>query len=165
MQVPVRFHVIHSGNEGKVTVVDLRTYKEVLITHLKPEDIEKVQEIHFLADRDYFYLTIAKQANPQENRLGGFYPGVTNGIRSIPVNGKVYAYHRSNGKLNWHTIEDLRNQMLLINQFRDMSVLLFAVRSNSNRMMGMGGMGGPGGGRGFNPGMAGMQTSSVIRSA
>src|SRR5439155_24956629 len=79
--------VVEPGNEGKVTVVDLRTYKEVLITHLKPEDIEKVQEIHFLADRDYFYLTIAKQANPQENRLGGFYPGVTNGIRSIPVNG------------------------------------------------------------------------------
>jgi hypothetical protein len=48
--------------------------------------------------------------------------------------------------------------MLLVNQFQDMSVLLFAVRSN-NRMMGMGGMGGK---PGFNPGMAGMQTSSVI---
>jgi len=151
---------VEPGNDGKVTVVDLRTRKEVLIAHLMPEDIEKVQEIHLLGDRDHFYLAIAKQANPQENRFGGFYPNVTNSIRSIPVNGKIYAFHRRNSM--FHYTVDAANQMLLVNQFQDMSVLLFAVRTNNNRMMGMGGMGGPGGGRGFNPGMAGMQTSSVI---
>jgi outer membrane protein assembly factor BamB/tetratricopeptide (TPR) repeat protein len=157
---PYLVGAVEPGNEGKATVVDLRSRKEVLISHLLPQDIEKVQQIHVLADRDYFYLAINKQPNPQDNRFGGPYPDVTNGIRSIPVNGRIYAYHRNNGKL--HYFVDVANQMLLTNQFQDMPILLFAVRNN-NRMMGMGGMGGMGGRVVFNAGgMGGMAGGSVM---
>jgi hypothetical protein len=157
---PYLVGVLEPANESKVTVVDLRTHKEVLVTRLNPKDVEKVQELHLLADRNYFYLAINKQQeaqrNPMNAPMNGFWANVTNNIRSVPVNGKVYSFHRDTGKLNFFTPEDLSNQMLLVNQFQDMPVLLFAVRTNMNRMMGMGGPGAR-----FNPGMMSGSVMSI----
>jgi hypothetical protein len=76
----------------------------------------------------YFYLVTNKQANPQQNQMGGFWPNVSNGIRSVPVNGKVIAYHRDTGKFEYFI--EAANQMLIVDQFRDLPILLFTTRSN-----------------------------------
>jgi outer membrane protein assembly factor BamB len=139
---------VEPGNEGKVTVVDLRTHKEVLITHLDSKDLEKVQEVHLLTDRNRFYITINKQVNQQQNQMGGFWANVGNGIRSVPVNGQIYAFDHRTGKLDWKLFGDgVSHQMLVVEHFRDMPILLFTTRSN--RMLR----------QGFNQGM--MNASSV----
>jgi outer membrane protein assembly factor BamB len=126
---------VEPGNDGKVTVIDLRTRKDVLVTRLAPKDLEKVQDFRLLADASHFYLIVNKQPDPQRNQMGGFWANVSNGIRSVPVNGKIFAYFRNTGKLDWPTPDDqpISNQMLIVDHFRDMPILLFA--SRSNRMM------------------------------
>lgn len=142
---------VEPGNECKVTVVDMRTHKEVLVARLLPKDLEKVQDVHLLSDRNLFYITINKQADPQRNPnagpAGGFWANVGNGIRSVPVNGQIYAFDRRTGKFEWNLNADVSHQMLIVDQFRDMPILLFTTRSN--RMLR----------QGFNQGM--MNTSSV----
>jgi hypothetical protein len=155
---PYLVGAVEPANDCKVTVVDLRTQKEVLVTRLLPNDVEKVQEMRLLADRNLFFVAINKQAEPQRPMNGpvdGFWPNVVNSIRSVPVNGKVYAFERGTGKIRWW--KDVAHQSLLLSQFQDIPVLLFAVRTNVNRMAGMGGMGG----RGFNPGMMGGSVMSI----
>jgi len=139
---------VEPANEGKVTVVDLRTRKEVLVTRLGPKDLEKVQDIHLLSDRNHFFLTINKQPNTQQNQNGGFYSNVGNGIRSVPVNGNVHAFDRRTGKHLWQPLKEISHQMLIADQCRDLPVLLFTARSN--RMFR----------QGFNQGM--MNMSNVV---
>jgi outer membrane protein assembly factor BamB/tetratricopeptide (TPR) repeat protein len=124
---------VEPANDYKVTVVDLRTRKEVLVHHLLPKDLEKVQDIRLVSDRDRFYIAINKQLNPQQNQNGGFYANVTPGIRSVAVNGNVHAFDRRTGKYLWKPLKEISHQMLIVDQFRDMPVLLFT--SRSNRMM------------------------------
>src|SRR5262249_17319217 len=97
---------VEPGNDGKVTVIDLRTRKDVLVTRLAPKDLEKVQDFRLLADASHFYLIVNKQPDPQRNQMGGFWANVSNGIRSVPVNGKIFAYFRNTGKLDWPTPDD-----------------------------------------------------------
>src|SRR5262249_19598152 len=44
--------------DGKLTVIDLTTQKEVLASNLRPKDVEKVQSIALLQDRERFYVAI-----------------------------------------------------------------------------------------------------------
>jgi tetratricopeptide (TPR) repeat protein len=154
---PYLIGAVEPANENKVTVVDLRFRTEVLLTwtdskgnrQLDPKDLEKVQDIRLLADPMHFYLATNKQADPQRPMnvpVNGFWPNVANNIHTIPVNGKIFAFHRDTG--NFHYFIDAANQMLITDQFKDNPVLLFTVRTNNRMMAGMGG-------RGFNPGMMG----------
>jgi len=52
---------VEPGNDGKVTVVDLRTRKEVLVTHIIPKELEKVQDVRLLADAMHFYLSLTSK--------------------------------------------------------------------------------------------------------
>jgi outer membrane protein assembly factor BamB len=53
------------------------------------------------------------------------------GMRRINVSGKVYAFDRTNGALRWHS--DVPNQMLIVEQFNDMPILMFT--NQYNRMI------------------------------
>src|SRR5262249_45261361 len=60
-------------------------------------------------------------ANPNGTVTGSF-PNVMNGLRCIPVNGKIYAFGRSDGKFQWKA--DAFHQMLVVDQFKDLPILL-----------------------------------------
>jgi hypothetical protein len=113
--------------------VDLRSRQEVLVTRVDPKDLDKVDDVHLLRDDQHYFLACHK---PQEaaaaNPFGGMATmGVwtnVNGMRWVMVNGKVYAFHRATGKLNWRT--DVANQMLILDQFQDLPVMLFTSQFN-----------------------------------
>jgi outer membrane protein assembly factor BamB/tetratricopeptide (TPR) repeat protein len=114
---------------GKITALNLGTNKEMLVTQVDPKDIEKVQEAHLLLDNQQFYLVIQRTPDAQANPWGNnVWQNVGNGLRWIMVNGKVYAFDRQTGKTNWWAL--VPNQMLIMDQFQDMPMLLFTAQYN-----------------------------------
>jgi outer membrane protein assembly factor BamB len=114
---------------GRVRVVDLVSQKEVLNAKVDPADLNKAQEVHLVADKDYVYLAVNGAPDPNLVPWGGglqsnLQPGV--GLRSVPVSGQVYCFHRGSGKLNWNN--EALNQMMVVSQFEDLPVVLFTAR-------------------------------------
>jgi outer membrane protein assembly factor BamB len=115
--------------DGSLTVLDLRSGKEVLQARLDPKDVDKVQGATLLQDHAQWYLAINGPrdagAAPWGGPFSNFLPST--GYRSAPVNGKVYAFDRATGKMTWETIE-LPQQMLVLEQLRDLPFLLLTSR-------------------------------------
>src|SRR5262249_22962182 len=85
--------------EGNVTAFDLRSRQEVLKATVKKEHIDKLQDATILADRDQFYVVLNKTFDANVNN--GVWINVFHGMRSLTVNGMVYAFERPGGKLKW----------------------------------------------------------------
>jgi outer membrane protein assembly factor BamB/tetratricopeptide (TPR) repeat protein len=112
--------------DGKVEVVDLRTYKRVLQATVDPKHLERVKEAHLLQDGKRFYLAFRADPDPDPKKAkppGDPFPCVS-GMRAVPVNGQVYAFDRATGDLCWFNQVD--NQSLLVEQFADLPIVLFA---------------------------------------
>ncbi len=125
---PELLGVVEPSKQAQVTVINLKTQKEVLRTKLDdPKDLEKAQAVHLLSDADRFYVAIHRPADPNVNPWGGPWSNLVNGIRCVPVNGKVYAFSRETGKREWKG--EAQNQMLVLDQFKDLPILLFCARS------------------------------------
>lgn len=121
--------VVEPSHNGKVTVFNIHTQKDVFVTRLPTKDLDKVPDgsFHLIDDDDHYYLTVGK---PPDNNFmgGGTWSALNGGIRTVPVNGRLYAYHRDTGKVDWWY--DLDDQMLIVDRFNEMPILLFASRSN-----------------------------------
>jgi hypothetical protein len=114
---------------GKVTVIDVNTQQEVLQARIDPKNLDKSPTVYLLQDRFQFYLAINNTADNPANRWGGPWPNVTpySGLRSVLVNGLVYAFLQSNGKMMWYY--EVSGQALVLDQFEELPVLLFTSRS------------------------------------
>jgi len=123
--------------DGKVTVFDLNTEKEVLKGQMDPKHIDKAQYVTLLQDRDRIYLAINGPLDAEVAPWGGVQSNLLQGtgMRSIPVNGYVYAFDRETHKLKWRA--EAPNQMLVMESFADLPLLLFT--SRFHKMVGNGG--------------------------
>ncbi len=118
---------------GKVHVIDLRARKEVMTGQMaRPaEDLQNVQVIHLLADHKNFYF--ACQAPMEMNNMNrGMPSGIMSnvmtqlGMRTVAVNGMIYAFERTTGGVFWYV--PAKNQMLVLDQFRELPVILLTAR-------------------------------------
>jgi outer membrane protein assembly factor BamB/tetratricopeptide (TPR) repeat protein len=120
--------------EGAVTVVDVRTAKEVLQARLEsPKHVEKAREVHLVQDRERFYLAIHRPPDPNvpvdpTKAIQGDPWNCVGAMRTVPVNGAVYAFDRASGKLLWWN--QVLNQMMILEQFDDLPIVLFAAGLN-----------------------------------
>ncbi|MBL8795070.1 MAG: PQQ-binding-like beta-propeller repeat protein, partial [Planctomycetia bacterium] len=112
--------------EGNVAVFDLNTRQEVFKAKVKKEDLDKLQEAWLLVDRDQYYVALNKTADPNLNN--GIWMNVYHGMRTLTVNGSLYAFDGANGKTKW--INPIQNQMLVLEQFKELPVLIFTSRYN-----------------------------------
>jgi outer membrane protein assembly factor BamB len=126
--------------DGTVTVLDLRTQKEVLKSNINKEHLVKAEAVYLLEDPHQFYLAIngPKDANNNPGMPGmpgmpagiagqvqsGLQPG--SGMRSVPVDGFFYALDKQSGKLNWYS--DVRQQQVVLEHFREMPIVMFTSR-------------------------------------
>ncbi len=123
--------------EGKVVIVVARTGKEVLQSTVDSKQFGQARAIHAWMDEHRVYLacngptdTTQIASGPYSNFMLG------SGLRSVPVNGEVIAFDRATGKRRWQmTVAD---QFLLLDDGRDLPVLLFASRVVKN--VGIGGV-------------------------
>jgi outer membrane protein assembly factor BamB len=123
--------------DGTVTVLDLKTQKEVLKSSINKEHLVKAEAVYLLEDAHQFYLAIngPKDANNNPGMPGmpagmagqaqsGLQPG--SGMRSIPVDGFCYALDRKTGKVNW--ANEVRHQQVVLEHFREMPIVMFTSR-------------------------------------
>jgi hypothetical protein len=115
--------------EGKLHVYDLRhnDKKELFTANLLPKHLEKVQHIVLLSDDKDVYVACNTEFALNQMNWGGIQsnlmPGT--GLRSTIVNGELYSFGRD-GELNWHN--PVHNQMLVMEHFKEMPLLLFTSR-------------------------------------
>jgi outer membrane protein assembly factor BamB/tetratricopeptide (TPR) repeat protein len=107
--------------DNTVTIVDARTGDVLFKTLVLPEHAVSLESANLLADRDRYYLALTRKADN-----GLHWSGAANSsIRSLSVNGPLYALNRTTGKLEW-VCDFVPHQMLLLEQVEDLPVLLFA---------------------------------------
>ncbi len=125
--------------EGKVRVYNPATGKPVLNTKLdNPGHAEKVLSAHLLRDGKDYYLMFNGPPDPDVTPQGNSLSNVVGGaaLRCIPVNGYVYCFDAATGERCWYN--EVTNQMLVVDHFRDMPVLLFTARYQQANGMGPG---------------------------
>ncbi|MFO0926753.1 MAG: PQQ-binding-like beta-propeller repeat protein [Gemmataceae bacterium] len=116
--------------DGTVKVVDVVARREVLSSKLAdPKHVDKAQAVYLVSDPDYLFIAVNGPADPNVPPWGGgLQPNVQNGsgLRTIPVNGMVYAFNRKTGGLQWYN--PVENQHLILSQFEDLPAVLFTAR-------------------------------------
>jgi outer membrane protein assembly factor BamB/tetratricopeptide (TPR) repeat protein len=122
--------------DGHVTFVSLSQRKVLLKSFVDSNHIKNLKEAHLLADAQNIYvaLHVTDPANPQEpwdNLMSN------SGLQAITVNGEVYAFKRGSGKIQWHN--EVKHEKLVLEQWREMPVLLFTARYQQNGNMFFGG--------------------------
>jgi outer membrane protein assembly factor BamB len=114
--------------DAKVTVVNLRLRKVVAGAVMQAEHIKNLHQAHLLADAQSIYIALytSNPANPPQV-WSNLQPNT--GLRGITVNGVIYALDRkTGGRLRW--FNQVENQQLVLEQWKEMPVLLFTSRFN-----------------------------------
>jgi outer membrane protein assembly factor BamB/tetratricopeptide (TPR) repeat protein len=112
---------------GTVTLLDVRGNREVLRAPIEGVAVEKVQQVYLFEDDAHFYLAFQLRGDPMKNpevTLPNFVPGA--GVRSLRVDGPLYAFERTTGKLHW--VADASRQMLVLDPARDLPVIVLSSR-------------------------------------
>jgi outer membrane protein assembly factor BamB/tetratricopeptide (TPR) repeat protein len=118
---------------GKVSVFDLDSFKPVLRANalqfrVTQEDINNLHKPLLLSDRDHFYLALNTPVETTKVMGGVLSNNFQNGLRCAPVNGWFCAFERKTGEFVWHLESRTNNQMLVLEQFKNLPILLFSVR-------------------------------------
>jgi outer membrane protein assembly factor BamB len=117
--------------DGKLHVYDMRNLSgEELYpkAQLAAKHLEKVQNVVLFTDDANLYLTCNGESDPNLIGWGGIVSNLmpNMGMRSLTVNGELYSFNRADGELNWHN--PVPNQMLVMDQFKELPVMLFTAR-------------------------------------
>lgn len=111
--------------QGNITLVDIVSQKVVRkITNpderIQAEHLTNVTDIRLYSDRERFYLALNKP-NEADVKVN---PYVSNGLRTVRINGMMYSYDRANGELQWWSMEPL-NTFMLMEQIEELPILIF----------------------------------------
>jgi outer membrane protein assembly factor BamB len=123
--------------DGTLTVFDLATRKATIKVknaddRIQPEHFTPAEELLVLADRERYYLILNKSPEAGMQVM----PYVINGIRSIRVHGPLYAFDKNSGSLEWRC-DYLANQFMVMEQFEDLPICIFAAYANKFNRNGM----------------------------
>lgn len=108
---------------GLFTLLDVNTGAIEFTSHLQPGHTEKLVGATLHTDRDRYYLVLNCQPEQGMTWQSASRPG----MRAVQVNGAIYALWRRSGKQDWAT-DVLPHQMLLVEQFADLPVLLMTAQ-------------------------------------
>ncbi len=120
--------------DGRVTVMSIRQRKVVFGGIVTVEHMKNLKQAHLLADGQLVYIALntTDPANPNNEAWENLQSNT--GLRDLPVNGMVYAFERRTSKIRW--VNEVKNQKLSLEQWRDMPVLLFTSRFQQGVNMG-----------------------------
>jgi outer membrane protein assembly factor BamB len=120
--------------DGKVVAVDLRLRREVLrssILHgrITADDLKNLHEPLLLQGGDAFYVALNKLVDPRQVNGGVLSNNFSNGVRCRLVNGWFCSFD-SKGKFRWHSYTPIVHQLIVLEQFAALPVVLFSARYN-----------------------------------
>jgi outer membrane protein assembly factor BamB len=140
--------VVHDGKSGNVLMEG-----NVAQGRITADDAKNLHRPLLLKDAKHFYVALNKPTNQQVVAGGIVSNNFSNGLRCAPVNGWVVAFHRDDGEqgekdrvyrwkkgeIHWHSYAPIANQMIVLEQFENLPVLLFSARYNEIVRGGLGG--------------------------
>jgi outer membrane protein assembly factor BamB/tetratricopeptide (TPR) repeat protein len=106
--------------DGKVTVVEAATGKDVLKGEVDPKRLEKAERVTLLGDALNHYLAVTTAADSDERPGSAFPPGT----RTVTVNGVIVAFDRDTGARRWEA--EVGRKELLLDSVADGPALLLA---------------------------------------
>src|SRR5437899_2491293 len=92
---------------------------------IQAEHLTNVNDLALLQDRDNFYIVLNKSSQQGVQA----YPFVSNGLKSMRVNGTLYTYNKSSGKLDWYR-DDVTNQFMILESIDELPNLIFGTMIN-----------------------------------
>jgi outer membrane protein assembly factor BamB len=104
--------------KGVVTIVDLRLGRDAFQANVAESHLDKVHSGLLLDDAGQYFVVLNK-ANEGSPPASNFV-----NMRSAPVNGMVYAFDKTTGRMDWYV--QVSKQMLLLEQFQQLPMLLFS---------------------------------------
>jgi outer membrane protein assembly factor BamB len=121
--------------DGKVTALDLEArkvlvtcnVKEFRIADPKSKALEDLKEPLLLRDADQFYVALNKPTEGNKVWMGIVSNNFSTGLRCFPVNGFLAAFDKK-GEFLWHSDGPIHNQMIVLDQFRNMPALVLTAR-------------------------------------
>jgi len=134
---------------GQVTALDVDSGKVVLSTQaivgrVTAEDIANLSEPLLLQDRDRFYLAVNQPLDGAKVSGNMIFNNFGNGLRCRIVNGWLMSFFRDDGRhmenglavehkrgdFHWHSSRKLDNQLIVLEQFEQLPVILLSARHN-----------------------------------
>jgi hypothetical protein len=136
--------------KGQLIALDAETGRQLLSASLiqgrniTAEEIKNLKDPLLLQDRDHYYVALNHPVESNKVAGGVLHSNFSNGLRCAPVNGWFLALHRqagqkvvagqvrkyAQGELAWDSFEPILNQMLVLEQFEHLPVLIFSCRYN-----------------------------------
>jgi outer membrane protein assembly factor BamB len=115
---------------GKLTVVDLRTLRDVLHTsvlhgRIGADDVKNLYEPLLLHAGEVYYLALNQPVDHRKVMNGVLQPNISSGVRCRAVNGWFCAFDKK-GEFLWHSYAPLTNQLVVLDRFEVLPVLLFS---------------------------------------
>src|SRR5262249_32297319 len=123
---------------------DLTTRKAVLSDtvvqeRITQDDVKNLQKPLLLADKDRFYVALNHPVNMGKVGGGALSNNFANGLRCAPVTGWFCSFPRGKGDF-WPLQDRTDAQMIVLEQFQALPVLLFSVRFAQQQAFPNGGM-------------------------
>ncbi len=113
---------------GKIHLFNARTGGEIFTSRLDAkhiaEHLRNVRSAHLLVDSERYYVCL--NTKPEEGV--SYTPCLTSGLRSVLVNGRIYCFDQATGKRLWFTDEQFDSQAIVLEQFRDLPVIMGAAQ-------------------------------------
>jgi len=129
-RLPPRAIVVHSEipelvgwleARGELTLFDIKARKVVLQTKLESAHVEGVDQVNLFGDSVNYYIALHVPSDNKEV-WGEPNSNVQGSMRTLPVNGHLYALNRKTGKWAWfHAVE---HQHIVLEQQEDLPFLL-----------------------------------------
>jgi outer membrane protein assembly factor BamB len=135
--------------DGKMTVLNALTGQKlmevsVLQGRIKAQDIKTLHDPLLLQDNQRFYLALNQPVDASVVAGSIIRNNFNNGLRCAVVNGWFLAFEKADGKamfdkeervwkkgdLAWHSYKPITNQMIVLEQFQNLPVILFSARYN-----------------------------------
>jgi outer membrane protein assembly factor BamB/tetratricopeptide (TPR) repeat protein len=112
--------------DGKLTLFDLATGKELITKGMWRVHLTKVERLHLFRDRRWIYVA-CEAPSPEvvpNTFTSNLMPGT--GLRSVPVNGALYAFDAESGELHW--IGYPENMTVVLNHLDELPLVVLTAR-------------------------------------
>jgi hypothetical protein len=111
---------------------------------IKAHDIKTLHDPLLLQDSQRYYLALNQPVDSNVVAGGVIHNNFNNGLRCAVVNGWFLAFEKADGKamfdkeertwkkgdLAWHSYKPITNQMIILEQFQNLPIILFSARYN-----------------------------------
>ena len=113
---------------GEIVVLNAASGKEIFKNKIddakKVQHLQKVNDALLFVDPEHFFVVLNR---PSEGpNRGGYNQIFSQAIRSVKVNGPMYAFERASGKRLWYTDEQFEGQRISMEQFADLPIIIAA---------------------------------------